>query len=112
MNPIRFAEFTKALARTTSRRQALLLIVATLAATALPGCASSCSSDSDCSGSETCVNGTCSSSGCSGSQTSCSGSCVDTSSDSNNCGSCGNGCSSGQSCLNGSCSSSSSSSGG
>ena len=43
--------------------------------------------------------------GCSSGQTNCSGSCTDTSSDSNNCGSCGNICSSGTSCMRGSCSS-------
>ncbi len=126
MNPTRFDEFTKALARTTSRRQALLLIVGTLAGTVLAGCGSSCSSDSDCSGSQTCVNGMCSSSnssssssdtnsssnssssssgsGCSGSETSCSGTCVDTNTDFNNCGSCGNQCTgSNAGCCNGSC---------
>ena len=43
-------------------------------------------------------------SGCPSGQTNCSGLCTDTSSDSNNCGSCGNICSSGTSCVRGSCS--------
>lgn len=43
---------------------------------------------------------------CPSGQTNCSGSCTDTSSDSNNCGSCGNVCQSGASCVSGSCSSS------
>ena len=41
---------------------------------------------------------------CPSGQTSCNGTCVDTNSDSQNCGSCGNACTQGESCVNGSCS--------
>ena len=43
---------------------------------------------------------------CPSGQTNCSGTCTDTSSDSNNCGYCGNICPSGTSCVSGSCSAS------
>jgi len=41
---------------------------------------------------------------CPSGQTNCNGNCVDTSSDSQNCGSCGNACAQGKSCVSGSCS--------
>jgi hypothetical protein len=44
---------------------------------------------------------------CPSGQTNCNGNCVDTSSDSQNCGSCGNACAQGESCVSGSCSPSS-----
>jgi hypothetical protein len=40
---------------------------------------------------------------CTSMQTACGAKCVDTSSDTNNCGSCGNACTSGQACIQGSC---------
>jgi len=40
---------------------------------------------------------------CSGGTTNCSGQCVNTSSDTNHCGSCGTKCATGQSCVNGTC---------
>lgn len=45
---------------------------------------------------------------CPSGQTNCNGACTDVSSDSNNCGYCGNICSSGASCMSGSCSASAS----
>ncbi len=48
---------------------------------------------------------------CPSGQTSCNGTCIDTSSDSNNCGYCGNVCSSGTSCVSGTCSASNGTSG-
>lgn len=115
MNPIRFDEFSKALARTTSRQQALILIVGTLTGTVLAGCGNSCNSDSACQSGQSCVNGMCSSSssssssnnsgsGCSGNLTNCNGTCVNINTDFDNCGSCGKGCTgSNAGCCNSSC---------
>ena len=118
----RFESFTRALAGAPmSRRKVIGLIGSLFAATVVgeavgsrPAFASTpCETDSDCYVG-TCNKGMCSGSSeggssespsvpdCDSGQTMCSGSCVYTSSDANNCGSCGNYCSSGV-CSHGSC---------
>ncbi|CAG8819266.1 18648_t:CDS:2, partial [Gigaspora margarita] len=53
-----------------------------------------------CLSDETCVNGKCI---CSNGLTSCNSNCIDTTSNAQNCGSCGNTCLSDETCANGKC---------
>ena len=90
MEPSQFDELTKALATSTSRRQALKTFIAStfggiLALSGL-GKAFAKGCDPACSGGLTC----------------CGGECVDTKTDPNNCGVCGTVCRSGL-CVNGLC---------
>jgi hypothetical protein len=114
MDSTRFDEFTKALAKRTSRRQTLK----TLAATTVGGIfglswvghadarlcrdlGQNCSSNAECCSSY-CPNTTyqCA---CAPGLTGCNGTCTNTNTDSNNCGKCGNVCTAGQICVNGTC---------
>ncbi len=123
MDPSRFDDFTKSLARSTSRRQALKAFAATLGGllglggvgTAFANCKPNgigCNTNSQCC-SGGCCHGTCTNLGttnncgacghtCSSGQGCCSGTCTDLTT-TQNCGSCGNVCTGGQICQGGQC---------
>lgn len=100
MEPSRFDELTKALATSTSRRQAIKTIAATtlggmLALSGIgPAFAKCKGSGSKCHHAKQCCG---TMSGC------CGGTCTDLSSDRNNCGSCGKVCPPTQVCSGGQC---------
>ena len=130
MEPSRFDDLTKALATSTSRRQALKTIAAATVGSILglgrlstafgaPKCHRNglgCDTNSQCcsgycQNGEKCTcppapacttppNNTCP---CPSGQTCCSGTCTDLSSDNNNCGSCGNKCDACSTCQSGTC---------
>ncbi len=123
MGPSRFDELTKALARSTSRRQALRAIAAAVGGllglggvgTALANCKPNgigCNISSQCC-SGGCCHGTCTDLGtttncgacghqCAAGQGCCGGTCTDLNT-TQNCGACGHTCSAGQTCQNGQC---------
>jgi len=111
MDSTRFDEFTKVLARSTSRRQALKAIGAALGgalglgqagealAAKCKGPGANCNSPQQCC-SLNCSKGIC----CPSGTTNCGrGTCVNLSSSLTNCGSCGHACAAGQGCCNGTC---------
>ena len=62
-----------------------------------------CKSNSDCPSGSICTNCQCKRTPCPGGKKACGGACVDTSSDVNNCGGCGNRCKPGVVCQRGKC---------
>ncbi len=65
-------------------------------------CATVCATDSDCPSGDVCSAGLClSTTQCT--LTTCGTACVDTQTDANNCGACGDACPSGESCVAGAC---------
>ncbi len=123
MEPSRFDDLTKALATSTSRRQALKAIAATLGgvfglggiSTAFANCKPNgigCNTSSQCC-SGGCCHGTCTNLSttsncgacghtCASGQGCCGGTCTDLTTP-QNCGTCGHACGANQTCQNGQC---------
>ncbi len=98
MDPSRFDDLTKNLATTTSRRQALKAMAATVLGSVL-GLAGIGTAFANCkpNGIGCNIGSQCCSGAC------CKGTCTDLNNDVHNCGKCGHACGSGQTCQNGTC---------